>query len=166
MLPRRRCPYPVLVLLAKGHERAVADPAEAMGCASTQEPAGCLACFSSGSSLYSAVLSGKQRRHLRALAHDLRPTVQVGKGGIDDGLIAAVDQALTDHELIKVKVGESAGLDRHDAAEAVATRTKSEVAQVLGNTVILYRAHPEKPTIVLPAAPQSDAPDEPDEPAD
>ena len=81
--------------------------------------------------------------------------MQVGKGGVDDGLIAAVDQALTDHELIKVKVGESAGLDRHDAAEQVASRTKSEVAQVLGNTVILYRAHPEKPTIVLPAAPRN-----------
>jgi RNA-binding protein len=98
------------------------------------------------------VLSGKQRRHLRSLAHELRPIVQVGKGGIDDGLVAAIDQALTDHELIKVKVGESAGLDRHDAAEAIATKTKSAVAQVLGNTVILYRAHPEEPKIVLPAA--------------
>jgi RNA-binding protein len=96
------------------------------------------------------VLSGKQRRHLRALAHDLKPVVQVGKDGIDDGLIAAVDQALVDHELIKVKVGESAGLDRHDAAEDIAQKTKSEVAQVLGNIVILYRAHPDEPQIVLP----------------
>ncbi|MDQ3340174.1 MAG: ribosome assembly RNA-binding protein YhbY [Myxococcota bacterium] len=98
------------------------------------------------------MLSGKQRRHLRALAHDLRPIVHVGKGGIDEGLVAAVDQALTDHELIKVKVGESASLDRHDAAQDIATKTNSHVAQVLGNTVILYRAHPEAPTIVLPAA--------------
>lgn len=96
------------------------------------------------------MLSGKQRRHLRALAHDLKPVVQVGKDGIDDGLIAAVDQALVDHELIKVKVGESAGLDRHDAAEDIAQKTKSEVAQVLGNIVILYRAHPDEPQIVLP----------------
>ena len=112
------------------------------------------------------MLSGKQRRHLRALAHDLRPIVQVGKGGIDDGLIAAIDQALTDHELIKVKVGESADLDRHDAAEAIATKTSSHVAQVLGNTVILYRAHPEHPTIVLPAAPRDTtrAEDDDDEP--
>jgi RNA-binding protein len=87
---------------------------------------------------------------LRALAHDLKPVVQVGKDGIDDGLIAAVDQALVDHELIKVKVGESAGLDRHDAAEDIAQKTKSEVAQVLGNIVILYRAHPDEPQIVLP----------------
>jgi RNA-binding protein len=96
------------------------------------------------------VLSGKQRRHLRALAHDLRPIVQVGKGGIDDGVVAAVDQALVDHELIKVKVGENAGMDRQDVADDLAAKTKSEVAQVLGNIVLLYRAHPEEPTIVLP----------------
>ena len=96
------------------------------------------------------MLSGKQRRHLRSLGHDLRPIVQIGKGGIDEGLVAAVDQALVDHELVKVKVGEAAGLDRHDAAETIAHRTSSQVAQVLGNIVLLYRAHPEDPQIVLP----------------
>jgi RNA-binding protein len=96
------------------------------------------------------VLTGKQRRHLRGLGHDLKPIVQVGKGGVDDGLVAAVVQALEDHELVKLKVGEAAKLDRHDAAEAIAHRTHSEVAQVLGNTVLLYRAHPEDPVIVLP----------------
>jgi RNA-binding protein len=96
------------------------------------------------------VLSGKQRRHLRALGHELRPIVQVGRDGIDDGLVAAVDQALTDHELIKIKVAESANLDRHEAADELASRTQSEVAQVLGYTVLLYRAHPDEPVIVLP----------------
>jgi RNA-binding protein len=96
------------------------------------------------------VLTGKQRRHLRALGHALRPIVQVGKDGIDEGVIAAVEQALGDHELVKLKVGESAGLDRHDAAESLAQKTHSEVAQVLGNTVLLYRADPDDPEIVLP----------------
>jgi RNA-binding protein len=95
-------------------------------------------------------LTGKQRRHLRGLAHKLRATVQVGKGGIDDGLVAAVDHALGDHELVKVKIGEGAGLDRHDAADELAKKTKSEIAQVLGNVVVLYRAHPETPEIELP----------------
>ena len=62
------------------------------------------------------MLTGKQRRYLRGLGHELKVVVQVGKGGIDDGVIAAVDQALTDHELIKLKVGDNANLDRHDAA--------------------------------------------------
>jgi len=76
--------------------------------------------------------------------------VQIGKAGIDDGVVAAVEQALADHELVKVKLGEAAGLDRHFAAEAIARRTTSEVAQVLGNTLLLYRAHPDEPTITLP----------------
>ena len=76
--------------------------------------------------------------------------MQVGKSGLDVGLVAAVDQALADHELVKIKVGEAAKLDRHDAAEAIARETHSEVAQVLGNTVLLYRAHPDDPAIVLP----------------
>ena len=96
------------------------------------------------------MLTGKQRRHLRALAHELKPIVQVGKGGIDDGVVAAVEQALVDHELVKIKLGEHADVDRHEAAVELAGRTKSEVAQVLGKTLLLYRADPEDPTIRLP----------------
>ncbi len=98
------------------------------------------------------MLTGKQRRHLRALGHDLKPLVHVGKGGLDEGLVAAVDQALADHELIKVKVGDAAKLDRHEAATELAKLTRSEVAQVLGYTVLLYRADPEDPQIELPVA--------------
>ncbi|MGE0869635.1 MAG: ribosome assembly RNA-binding protein YhbY [Kofleriaceae bacterium] len=106
------------------------------------------------------MLTGKQRRHLRALGHELKPVVLVGKDGIDDGLIGAIDQALLDHELIKIKVGESAALDREQAADQIAGRTGSEVAQVLGNTVLLYRAHPDDPTIALPRTRDADAHDE------
>jgi len=87
---------------------------------------------------------------LRGLGHELKPIVQIGKGGIDDGLVAAVAQALEDHELIKLKIGESADVDRHEAADELAKRTHSEVAQVLGYTVLLYRANPDDPAIVLP----------------
>jgi RNA-binding protein len=108
------------------------------------------------------VLTGKQRRHLRGLGHDLRPVVQVGKDGIDDGLVKAIDQALADHELIKIKVGEGAGRDRHEAAGEIAAQTRSEVAQVLGNTVLLYRADPEDPQIVLPRGRPGDVSDDDD----
>lgn len=96
------------------------------------------------------MLTGKQRRYLRGLGHELKPIVQIGKGGVDDGLVAAVDQALADHELIKLKIGDNAGVERHEAADAIATRTRSEVAQVLGNTVLLFRADPDDPKITLP----------------
>jgi RNA-binding protein len=103
------------------------------------------------------VLTGKQRRHLRALGHELKALVQIGKGGIDEGLVRAVGQALADHELIKVKVGDAAKLDRHDAATELATQTDSEVAQVLGYTVLLYRAHPDDPQIKLPKSKPGEA---------
>ena len=95
-------------------------------------------------------LTGKQRRHLRALGHALRPVVQIGKEGVTESLVDAIDRALLDHELIKVKIGENAGVERHEAAEAIAERTRSEVAQVLGNTVVLYRRRDEDPVIELP----------------
>lgn len=98
------------------------------------------------------MLSGKQRRHLRALGHELKAIVQIGKDGIDDGVVKAVDQALADHELIKIKVAEVAKLDRHEAADELAAQTKSQVAQVLGNTVLLYRPDPDDPQIKLPAS--------------
>ncbi|HLU64640.1 MAG TPA: ribosome assembly RNA-binding protein YhbY [Kofleriaceae bacterium] len=97
-------------------------------------------------------LSGKQRRYLRALGHALNPVVQVGRGGLSDPVIEAVETALVDHELIKVKIGQGSELERQGAADELARRTGSEVAQVLGNTVLLYRAHPERPVIELPAA--------------
>lgn len=94
-------------------------------------------------------LTGKQRRHLRALGHHLTALVQIGKEGLSDTFVAAVDQALTDHELIKVKLLDTFELDRHDAAAQLAEKTKSEVAQVLGKTILLYRADPEDPRIEL-----------------
>jgi RNA-binding protein len=94
-------------------------------------------------------LTGKQRRALRALGHHLKPVVMVGQDDLTDAVFSAVDRALTDHELIKVKVGESAQTDRHTAGEQLAQRTGSALAQVLGRTLLLYRRHPEKPKITL-----------------
>lgn len=96
-------------------------------------------------------LGGKQRRFLRGLGHHLEPVVQVGKRGIDEGVIAAVDQALETHELIKVKVGNSAPEGRHPVADALAAATRAEIAQVLGQSILLYRPRAERPTIRLPA---------------
>ncbi|HKE17700.1 MAG TPA: ribosome assembly RNA-binding protein YhbY [Kofleriaceae bacterium] len=95
-------------------------------------------------------LDGKARRHLRALGHALRPVAQVGKEGLSDALVAAIDRALVDHELVKIKVGEAAGVERHDAADQLAARTESAVIQVLGNTILLYRPDPDEPRIALP----------------
>lgn len=95
-------------------------------------------------------LTGKQRRSLRAQGHALAAVVHVGKEGVSGELVTALDAALTTHELVKVKIGRGAPVDRRDAAAELAERTGAEVAQVLGNTVLLYRRHPEEPKIELP----------------
>lgn len=95
-------------------------------------------------------LTGKQRRYLRGLGHSLDPLVQIGKGGVDDGVVKALDLALRDHELVKVRVGTEAPEDRHDAAEQLAEATKSAVAQVLGRTILLFRKRQKDSKIVLP----------------
>jgi RNA-binding protein len=91
-------------------------------------------------------LTGKQRRKLRAMGHHLDPVVIVGASGVTAGVVTAVDQALHDHELIKVKVAEGPE-DRHEAAEHLAGETDSEIAQVLGRTVLLFRKRKEKSKI-------------------
>ncbi len=96
-------------------------------------------------------LSGKQRRYLRGLGHHLDAVVQVGKEGISEGLVGALDAALLQHELIKVRLGEGVAVDRHTLAGALAEATSAELVQVLGRTLLLYRPRAEEPTIVLPA---------------
>jgi len=95
-------------------------------------------------------LSGAALRKLRGLGHALDPVVAVGKDGLTDGLVGAVDSALTTHELIKIKMQREAPVDRHEGAIELAARTGSVLAQVIGRTALLYRRHPKKPKITLP----------------
>jgi RNA-binding protein len=89
-------------------------------------------------------LTGKQRRRLRALGHHLTPVVLLGQNGVTPGVLAAVDQALFDHELIKVKIGPE---ERDETAEKLATENSAEVAQLIGRTLLLYRANADAPKI-------------------
>lgn len=103
-------------------------------------------------------LTGKQRRHLRALAHHLNPIVMIGRAGLTDAVLRSVDEALTQHELIKVRVDAESPDDKHEVAEALAARLNAVCAQTIGHLVVLYRRHPEKPEIELPDLPNPPAP--------
>ena len=93
-------------------------------------------------------LRGFQRRHLRKLAHPLRPLVFVGEAGAGDAVLAAIDRALLDHELVKVRLREPE--DKKELARSLAERSGAELCGLVGHTVILYRPHPDGPRLELP----------------
>ena len=94
-------------------------------------------------------LPGFQRKHLRAMAHRLKPVVQVGQAGVTDAVIAAVEAALLDHELIKVRLTRPE--DKRAAADALARGASAALVGLVGHTAILYKPHPEEPRIELPS---------------
>ena len=96
-----------------------------------------------------AELSGKQKRHLRALGHHLEPALMIGAQGVAEGPIGELDRSLAVHELVKVRVGQGCPLERQEVAAALAAATGSAVAQILGRTLLFYRAA-GKPHIALP----------------
>src|SRR5207253_1874352 len=88
-------------------------------------------------------LSGKQRAALRGEAHHLSALVHVGHQGLSDTLVASLDDALRTRELVKVQLARTTEQSAKDAAGELAARTKSEVVQVIGRTVTLYRLNDE-----------------------
>jgi RNA-binding protein len=97
-------------------------------------------------------LTGKQKSYLRSLAHPLKPVVQIGHQGVTPGVLSALDEALERHELIKVKVAGDAEVDAADIGPKLEKATKSQVAQVIGHTLVIYRRRKENPKIVFPKA--------------
>lgn len=96
-------------------------------------------------------LTSKQRAHLRSLAHHLKPILHVGNDGVTDAVIASVEEAFNNRELLKVKVHESAPTDVDQAAAEIAGRIENTaVAQTVGRTMVLYRPYPDDPEIRLP----------------
>lgn len=94
-------------------------------------------------------LTGKQKRHLRGLAHHLKPVVLTGSSGVTDAIIEKVVVELENHELIKVRVADGPEHAR-DVAESVAQRSDAALVQVLGKVVILYKRRKKDPEIKLP----------------
>jgi RNA-binding protein len=88
-------------------------------------------------------LKGSDRKYLRALAHSLDPVVYVGKQGLTDSLVSAVDEALNSRELIKLKFNDQKDRKKEILAE-IESRTESHVVGLIGNIATLYREHPEE----------------------
>ena len=89
-------------------------------------------------------MTSKERAALRAQANSLEPLFQVGKGGVNDALIAQTLDAFRSRELLKLKVLlETAPKPPREIAEEIAAKTQSEVVQVVGGSLIFFKENPE-----------------------
>jgi RNA-binding protein len=96
------------------------------------------------------VLSDKQKKHLRRLAHALHPIVAVGNAGLTDAVVGELERALSDHELVKVSVRLGDRAARDEALEALARRTSALTVQRIGHVGVLYRRGPGIAKVLLP----------------
>ena len=96
-------------------------------------------------------LTSKQRAYLRKLAHHLKPVVFVGSDGITPSVLGSMAEAFNTRELLKIKLQESAPLSVREAADRLTEGVEgSHSVQIIGRTIVLFRADPENPEIRLP----------------
>lgn len=86
------------------------------------------------------MLTGKQKRFLRSQAHHLQPIFQIGKGGVNEAMNTQIAEALEKRELIKVSLLQNTDEAADEAALEIAQATNSEVVQVIGRVIVLYKA--------------------------
>ena len=96
-------------------------------------------------------MTSKQRAYLKSLAMKMEPIIQIGKSSLTPELTKAVEEALAARELIKISVLQNCMDDPRSLADVLAERTHSQVVQVIGKKIVLYREGKEdKKKILLP----------------
>lgn len=96
------------------------------------------------------MLTGKQKRFLRSKAHHLEPIFQVGKSGINDNMVQQLVETLEKRELIKIHVLQNNFEDKNELAQNLSEATESDVVQVIGSMIVLYKESQENKQIQLP----------------
>lgn len=84
-------------------------------------------------------MTSKQRAYLKSLAMNIDPIYQVGKASLTTEIIEGIRQALDARELIKVSVLKNCADDPKEIAQVVAERTRSQIVQVIGKKIVLYK---------------------------
>ena len=96
------------------------------------------------------MITTKQRAYLRGLAQNLSPIFQIGKNGINDNQVLQINDALEAREIIKITLLDSTPDNKHSIANELAERTNSDVVQVIGKKITLYKRSSKAPKIELP----------------
>ena len=95
-------------------------------------------------------MTSKQRAYLKSLASTLDPVFQIGKSSVTPENIEAISECFNNNELIKIAVLKNCMDDPKEIAQMVGERTRSQVVQVIGKKIVLYKPDKDKPKIILP----------------
>ena len=95
-------------------------------------------------------MTSKQRSYLKGLAMNIDPILQIGKASVTPENIEAIAETFNTRELVKIAVLKNCLDDPKEIANVVAERTRSQVVQVIGKKIVLYKPFKENPKIVLP----------------
>jgi RNA-binding protein len=95
------------------------------------------------------MLIGKQKRQLRGLANKLKALFQVGKEGVSYNLFNTISDALEVHELVKISVLKNCPTDVREIAFDISSNTNSEIVQIIGRTIVIYRESEKNKKIEL-----------------
>jgi RNA-binding protein len=90
------------------------------------------------------MLTGKEKRKMRAQANQIKATVMIGREGVSLNVKRFIDEAFNNKSLIKVKVLDTCEEDRKRIAKKLSKLKNTEMVQILGRTILLYRPLPEK----------------------
>ncbi|MDL4841471.1 ribosome assembly RNA-binding protein YhbY [Aquibacillus rhizosphaerae] len=96
------------------------------------------------------MLTGKQKRVLRAQAHHLSPIFQVGKTGVNENMVTQIEEALEKRELIKITILQNCMEDKTEVAQQLSEGAEAELVQIIGNIIVLYKESIENKKIELP----------------
>ncbi|GGB00155.1 ribosome assembly RNA-binding protein YhbY [Agarivorans gilvus] len=89
-------------------------------------------------------LTNKQKQHLKALAHNLKPVVMLGSNGLTEGILAEIELALAHHELIKVKIATDDREMKQLIADTIVSKVNAVKVQVIGHILVIYRPSEEQ----------------------
>ena len=97
-------------------------------------------------------LTKKQLKFLRAKCHDLKPVIMLGQKGLTEEVLNELDNALSHHELVKIKLSVDDRDVRKRLIDEICRLGQAELVQTIGKTMAIYRRNIKKPVIQLPKA--------------
>ena len=95
-------------------------------------------------------LTNNQKKYLRSLGHHLKPVVMVGQNGLSEAVLLELESTMEKHELLKIKIRTEDRVEKHKMIDKIVDYSKSNLVQVVGNIVLIYRPFKEESKIVLP----------------